>query len=207
MPGLLRSEQVAGFNRNRWLQSSECATSPAEGQINRLKMLKRTMYGRVGFRLLRTRVLHAHNATTARNLRENPKFDSIAIVGTFEAFASNPADPFRIPFTVSAGLGRCVRFERAGSRCQGCGRPHLAQDPLSDKRAVFDETARIAWPSGSLARPDRHSHVRLTRVVLRAAHLDNNPANNQLANLRSFCQRCHMLHDRMTSHSTWRSAG
>jgi transposase len=34
-------------------------TSPAEGQINRLKMLKRTMYGRAGFGLLRTRVLHA----------------------------------------------------------------------------------------------------------------------------------------------------
>jgi transposase len=34
-------------------------TSPAEGQINRLKMLKRAMYGRAGFRLLRARVLHA----------------------------------------------------------------------------------------------------------------------------------------------------
>lgn len=33
-------------------------TSPAEGQINRLKMLKRTMYGRAGFRLLRARVLY-----------------------------------------------------------------------------------------------------------------------------------------------------
>ncbi len=34
-------------------------TSPVEGQINRLKMLKRTMYGRAGFQLLRSRVLHA----------------------------------------------------------------------------------------------------------------------------------------------------
>jgi hypothetical protein len=34
-------------------------TNPAEGQINRLKMLKRTMYGRAGFGLLRARVLHA----------------------------------------------------------------------------------------------------------------------------------------------------
>ena len=33
-------------------------TSPVEGQINRLKMLKRTMYGRAGFKLLRARVLH-----------------------------------------------------------------------------------------------------------------------------------------------------
>ncbi len=34
-------------------------TSPAEGQISRLKMIKRTMYGRAGFPLLRARVLHA----------------------------------------------------------------------------------------------------------------------------------------------------
>ena len=34
-------------------------TSPAEGQISRIKMIKRTMYGRAGFELLRARVLHA----------------------------------------------------------------------------------------------------------------------------------------------------
>jgi transposase len=34
-------------------------TSPAEGQINRLKTLKRTMYGRASFELLRRRVLLA----------------------------------------------------------------------------------------------------------------------------------------------------
>lgn len=34
-------------------------TSPVEGQIGRIKMLKRTMYGRAGFDLLRARVLHA----------------------------------------------------------------------------------------------------------------------------------------------------
>ena len=40
------------------------------------------------------------------------------------------------------------------------------------------------------------TRLRTTRVVLAAAHLDSNPANNRLANLRAFCQRCHMLHDR-----------
>jgi transposase len=34
-------------------------TSPVEGQINRIKLLKRTMYGRAGFELLRQRVLYA----------------------------------------------------------------------------------------------------------------------------------------------------
>jgi hypothetical protein len=34
-------------------------TGPAEGQVNRIKLVKRTMYGRAGFDLLRARVLHA----------------------------------------------------------------------------------------------------------------------------------------------------
>ena len=35
------------------------STGPVEGQISRLKTIKRTMYGRAGFELLRSRVLHA----------------------------------------------------------------------------------------------------------------------------------------------------
>ena len=31
--------------------------------------------------------------------------------------------------------------------------------------------------------------------VFVARNPDNNPANNRLANLRSLCQRCHLLHD------------
>ena len=34
-------------------------TSPVEGHVSRIKMLKRTMYGRAGFQLLRARVLNA----------------------------------------------------------------------------------------------------------------------------------------------------
>ncbi|MDP4025587.1 transposase, partial [Methylobacterium sp. NEAU 140] len=35
------------------------STGPAEGHISRLKMIKRSMYGRAGFELLRQRVLCA----------------------------------------------------------------------------------------------------------------------------------------------------
>ena len=34
-------------------------TSPAEGRINRIKTIERSMYGRAGFQLLRARVLNA----------------------------------------------------------------------------------------------------------------------------------------------------
>ena len=32
--------------------------------------------------------------------------------------------------------------------------------------------------------------------MLAAAHLDNDPTNNRLRNLRALCQRCHILNDR-----------
>jgi hypothetical protein len=35
-----------------------------------------------------------------------------------------------------------------------------------------------------------------TRVVLACAHVDHDPTNNRPRNLRAFCQRCHLLHDR-----------
>jgi hypothetical protein len=47
-----------------------------------------------------------------------------------------------------------------------------------------------------LTRRLRRGLIRHTRVILAAAHLDHDPRNNRLRNLRSLCQRCHMIHDR-----------
>jgi hypothetical protein len=97
-------------------------------------------------------------------------------------------------------LSQRVRFERAGGRCQRCGRPHLEEVRCLPDGRWFDTIART-WRD-RCGRPARWpdlidiADVRLTRVVLAAAHLDNDPANNRLGNLRGFCQRCHMLHDR-----------
>jgi hypothetical protein len=97
-------------------------------------------------------------------------------------------------------LSRKVRFERAGGRCQTCRRPHGATlRCLPDGRWFDPEHATwrngrgrpAAWPNLLEA-----TLLRTTRVMLAAAHLDHDPANNRLRNLRSLCQRCHMLHDR-----------
>ena len=37
----------------------KCSTGPVEGEINKLKMVKRAMFGRAGFPLLQRRVLLA----------------------------------------------------------------------------------------------------------------------------------------------------
>ena len=63
------------------------------------------------------------------------------------------------------------------------------------------DAVRQTWRNdrGRPARwPDIEEATRLrqTRVILAAAHLDHNPGNNRLGNLRSFCQRCHLIHDR-----------
>ena len=54
---------AAGLGRDiealRGAITTPWSTSPVEGQVGRLKMLKRTMFGRAGFALLRQRVLAA----------------------------------------------------------------------------------------------------------------------------------------------------
>ena len=61
--GTLLARFAAGLRRDFAAISAALelpwTTSPVEGQISRLKMLKRTMYGRANFDLLRARVLHA----------------------------------------------------------------------------------------------------------------------------------------------------
>ena len=97
-------------------------------------------------------------------------------------------------------LSSHVRFERAGGKCQRCGRPHLALLRCLPDGRWFDEKA-ATWRDrqGHPARwPDlvEATRFRMTRVVLAAAHLDSDPTNNRMKNLRALCQRCHMLHDR-----------
>jgi hypothetical protein len=93
-----------------------------------------------------------------------------------------------------------VRFERAGGKCQRCGRPHLARIRCLPDGRWFDEKA-ATWRDrrGRPARwPDLMdvAQFRTTRTVLATAHLDSNPSNNRMKNLRALCQRCHILHDR-----------
>src|SRR5208282_5034320 len=62
----------------------------------------------------------------------------------------------------------------------------------------WDEDERT-WRNGrgrALRRFADDVAVRTTRIVLAAAHLDHDPTNNRLRNLKALCQRCHMLRDR-----------
>jgi hypothetical protein len=98
-------------------------------------------------------------------------------------------------------LSALIRFERAKGRCEFCGRPHGREiRHLGDGR-WWDEENRT-WRNGRgralsrLALPADDVSVKITKVVLAAAHLDHDPTNNRPRNLKALCQRCHMLHDR-----------
>lgn len=96
-------------------------------------------------------------------------------------------------------LSDAVRFERAGSRCERCRRPHLHRvTHLGDGR-WWDAGAQ-SWRTGQGKQIRGRggvalAEVRTTYVVLACAHLDHDPGNNAPANLAALCQRCHMLHD------------
>ena len=78
-----------------------------------------------------------------------------------------------------APSGAVARLVRARRRVRSVG-------VRSDRRG---RSAR--WPD-----LEQMARLRTTRVVLAAAHLDHDPANNRLRNLRGLCQRCHLIHDR-----------
>lgn len=96
-------------------------------------------------------------------------------------------------------LSRMVRFGRAGGRCETCGRPHgKTVMCLPGGRWLDEDSGRWrdgrgrlrAWP----AKLDM-TRLRTTFVVTAAAHLDHDVSNSHPRNLRSLCQRCHILHD------------
>jgi hypothetical protein len=110
-------------------------------------------------------------------------------------------------------LSRLIRFERAGGRCEGCGRPHGRDVRCLADGCWWDEE-RGYWRDGrgrrvrglpcpghepvtqyALIDDIRLSDHRTTRVVLASAHRDHDPGNNAPRNLAALCQRCHIRHD------------
>ena len=97
-------------------------------------------------------------------------------------------------------LSRAIRFGRARGRCETCQRPHCTKVLCLPDGRWFDLDENH-WRDGhgrQCPAPygENLDHLRSTRVILAAAHLDHDPSNNTPHNLKSLCQRCHMLHDK-----------
>ncbi len=93
-----------------------------------------------------------------------------------------------------------VRFVRAKGRCEQCARPHGHEVRCLPDGRWFDVESQ-SWRDGEghpAVWPDVVDYAghRSTRVVLATCRKDNDPANNDPANLMALCRRCHLLHER-----------
>lgn len=92
----------------------------------------------------------------------------------------------------------------AGDRCEQCGVPNRvwivrsSSDP--SRYVTITDDYEVMAMDGSYHRlseiPDEFMDNPEVHIVLTVAHLDQNPANNDLDNLKALCQRCHLNHDR-----------
>jgi hypothetical protein len=98
-----------------------------------------------------------------------------------------PSDRHRYPQDWKTIRDRIL--ERAGNRCEFCG----LENGVIGRRRSDGSFERFGGMEAEVASLEG---VRLTRIVLTIAHLDHTPENNDDANLRALCQRCHLLHDR-----------
>lgn len=76
---------------------------------------------------------------------------------------------------------RAAILERAGGACECVGECGLHRTTPGPRRCTEVNGTLATWARG--------------KIVLTIAHLDHQPENNALENLRAFCQRCHLRYD------------
>lgn len=97
---------------------------------------------------------------------------------------------------------RAAILERAGRKCESCGVKQYAVAYWTGDEWVVDEystmdcmTYRYARQVAAENTGERESGPRWIVIVLTVAHLDHMPENCDPANLRAWCQRCHLRYD------------
>lgn len=78
-------------------------------------------------------------------------------------------------------------LERAGHKCEQCGVPNHWLRNRRTGEITDDGMQAETW---ELADGDK-----VTYIVLTVAHLDHQPENCDLSNLRAWCQKCHLAYD------------
>jgi 5-methylcytosine-specific restriction endonuclease McrA len=99
---------------------------------------------------------------------------------------------------------------RAENKCELCGIPNLIVVIRDPRHAEAWWTAQEFWEAhadGERWCDDVHDQfgycdeernmprTKRIKVILTIAHLDHQPENNDPANLKALCQRCHLRHD------------
>jgi hypothetical protein len=113
---------------------------------------------------------------------------------------------YRTPEAV-ASTRECL--ERAGYKCEECGKRHMETVRTLPGGLWYDETCH-EWraPLGQLAEDlmlrvrNPHTVGKTILVKIGAAHLDHDPRNNSAGNRRALCQRDHLIYDRIQHKQT-----
>lgn len=89
--------------------------------------------------------------------------------------------------------------ERAGQRCERCKAPNHAVVWRCQGSYIFDDGRAYDDETGAFLGYVRGSELpvgRFVRIVLTVAHVNHDTTDNRPANLRCWCQKHHLAHDR-----------
>lgn len=96
-------------------------------------------------------------------------------------------------------ISRRIRFERAGSKCEWCGAPHLTYIVRHESDGTY------MLPGGGVRDENTGEYLglakgsdydgRAVRIILTVAHLNHDPTDNRDENLAALCQQCHLRYD------------
>lgn len=95
---------------------------------------------------------------------------------------------------------RCKQAQPSKARCGNCRRPHgKTVAHLSDGR--WWDVEVMTWRSGTgKALPDLPPLMKCQETILYTkvalVHSDHDLSSNEATNLRTFCRRCNMLHNK-----------
>ncbi len=97
---------------------------------------------------------------------------------------------------------RAAILERAGHRCEQCkaaNHTRIARGAGDDVDTYMTDDAHVYDADNGeylgRKRMSDYDVLRMVDIVLTIAHLDHTPENRDPANLRAWCQRCHLRYD------------
>ena len=97
-------------------------------------------------------------------------------------------------------LIRRLILKRAGHRCEECGVENYEMGFRIRGRFYSEITIVEILEKTGFDLTDELSakqQERPLKIILTVAHVDHDVGNNRFSNLRAWCQRCHLNHDRV----------
>lgn len=98
-----------------------------------------------------------------------------------------------------------IRQNRARNKCEKCGVSNgaIVYKDIHNKRqeATFEHLSEVQKLTESTGKNEQSvlKMLRMTKIILTVAHLNQNTSDNDYFNLQALCQKCHFFHDRLSN--------